>query len=146
MGTPNLLKGYIFHKDGFGGSVHDMVLWGRPTVHANSIRVEPGIFDFYVGEPFVSLKRRRIDTLTIGQLVTPSSRLGNMGSWGLPCVPDVLGNRSRTKGKRTQGTIKNHRSGSAARQGGAPTLPTSAAIDRVLGENGKKLFFLLLLL
>lgn len=50
------------------------------------------------------------------------------------------------KRERTQGTIKNHRSGSAARQGGAPTLPTSAAIDRVLGENGKKLFFLLLLL
>lgn len=66
--------------------MHDMVLWGRPTVHANGIRVEPGIFDFYVGEPFVSLKRRRIDTLTIGQLVTPSSRLGNMGSWGLPRI------------------------------------------------------------
>jgi len=47
---------------------------------------------------------------------------------GLPCVPDMLKNRSRTKGERAQGTIKNHRSGSAARQGGAPALPTSASV------------------
>ena len=26
---------------------------------------------------------------------------------GLPCVPDMLKNRSRTKGERAQGTIKN---------------------------------------
>lgn len=50
---------------------------------------------------------------------------------GLPCVPDMLKNRSRTKGKRAQGTIKNHRSGSAARQGGAPALPTSAFVSHV---------------
>ena len=65
---------------------------------------------------------------------------------GLPCVPDVFGDRNRTKGKRAQGTIKNHRSGSAARQGGAPALPTSAAVGRVIGGNGKKLVFLLVLL
>lgn len=65
---------------------------------------------------------------------------------GLPYVPDMFGNRSRTKGKRTQDTIKDHRSGSAARQGGAPALPTSAAVGWVLGENGKKLVFLLALL
>lgn len=64
---------------------------------------------------------------------------------GLPCVPDMF-NRIRTKGKRTQDTIKDHRSGSAARQGGAPALPTSAAIGRVLGKNGEKLVFLLVLL
>lgn len=86
MGTPDLLKGYVFHKDGFGGSVHDMVLWGRPTVHANSIRVEPGIFDFYVGEPFVSLRRRQINTTTLGQLINPSSGITTMGSWGLPRI------------------------------------------------------------
>ena len=45
---------------------------------------------------------------------------------GLP----ILKNRSWIKGKRVQGTIKNHRSGSAARQGGAPALPTSAAVGR----------------
>lgn len=44
---------------------------------------------------------------------------------GLPCAPDMLKNRSRTKGERAQGTVKSHRSGSAARQGGAPALPTS---------------------
>ena len=60
---------------------------------------------------------------------------------GLPCVPDMLKNRSRTKGKRAQGTIKNHRSGSAARQGGAPALPTSALVGWILGENGKKVGF-----
>ena len=42
---------------------------------------------------------------------------------GLPCVPDMLKNRSRTKGERAQGTIKNHRSGSAARQGGGISTP-----------------------
>lgn len=45
------------------------------------------------------------------------------------------------KRERTQDTIKNRRSGSAARQGGAPALPTSAAIGRVLSGNVKKLFF-----
>ncbi len=35
---------------------------------------------------------------------------------------------------------KNHRSGSAARQGEALALPTSAAVGRVIGENGKSWF------
>lgn len=65
---------------------------------------------------------------------------------GLPCVPDMLKNRSRTKGERAQGTIKNHRSGSAARQGGASALPTSASVGRVLSGKGKKLAFLLIML
>ncbi|WP_167369890.1 hypothetical protein [Parabacteroides massiliensis] len=41
---------------------------------------------------------------------------------------------------------KNHMSGSAARQGDTPALPTSAAVGRIIGENGKKLVFLLALL
>ena len=41
---------------------------------------------------------------------------------------------------------KNHRSGSAARQGGAPALPTSASVGWVLSEKGKKLAFLLIML
>ena len=37
-----------------------MTQWGRPVVTANSIRVEPGIFDLTVGEPMVSLRRRTL--------------------------------------------------------------------------------------
>lgn len=85
VGRPNLEKGYIFHKDGYLGSVHDMVLWGRPVVHANSIRVEPGIFGVYVGEPFVSLLHRQINVPSLGQLVVGSSGDG-MASWGKPRI------------------------------------------------------------
>lgn len=49
-------------------------------------------------------------------------------------------------GEKDTRNDKNHRSGSAARQWGAPALPTSAAVGRVIGENGKKLAFLLVLL
>ncbi len=41
---------------------------------------------------------------------------------------------------------KNHMSGSAVRQGDTPALSTSEAVGRVIGENGKKLVFLLVLL
>ena len=41
---------------------------------------------------------------------------------------------------------KNHMSGSVARQGDTPALPMSEAVGRVIGENGKKLVFLLVLL
>lgn len=84
MGTPDLLKGYIFHGKG-PGQDHDMLTMGRPTVSANGIRVEPGIFDFYIGEPFVSLRKRRIDAPSIGQLIVDGSdNGGSMGSWGKP--------------------------------------------------------------
>lgn len=36
--------------------------FGRPVVHANSIRVEPGIYELTVGEPMVSPWRRRLTT------------------------------------------------------------------------------------
>ena len=82
MGTPDLLKGYIFHGKG-PGQDHDMLTMGRPTVSANGIRVEPGIFDFYIGEPLVSLRKRRIDAPSIGQLIVDGSDIvGSMGSWG----------------------------------------------------------------
>lgn len=84
MGVPDLLKGYIFHGKG-PGQDHDMLTMGRPTVSANGIRVEPGIFDFYVGEPFVSLRKRRVDAPSIGQLIVDGSDNGSsMGSWGKP--------------------------------------------------------------
>ena len=41
---------------------------------------------------------------------------------------------------------KNHMSGSAVRQGDTQALSTSEAVGRVIGENGKKLVFLLVLL
>ncbi len=84
MGTPDLLKGYIFHGKG-PGQDHDMLTMGRPSVSANGVRVEPGIFDFYIGEPFVSLRKRRIDAPSIGQLIVDGSdNGGSMGSWGKP--------------------------------------------------------------
>ena len=57
VGTPSMQQQVIYPA-----SVDPMTQWGRPTVTANSIRVEPGIFDLTVGEPMVSLKRR---TLTV---------------------------------------------------------------------------------
>ena len=44
---------------------------GQPFVSANSIRVEPGVGEFTVGEPFVSLKIRQVDAhgLSIGIIV-----------------------------------------------------------------------------
>lgn len=84
MGTPDLLKGYIFHGKG-PGQDHDMLTMGRPSVSANGIRVEPGIFDFYIGEPFVSLRKRKIDVPSMGQLIVDSlDNGGGMGSWGKP--------------------------------------------------------------
>lgn len=84
VGLPDLLKGYIFHGKGPGGT-HDMLEMGRPTVAANSIRVEPGIFDFYIGEPFVSLRVRKMAAPSLGQLIVPSSDAGGgVGSWGKP--------------------------------------------------------------
>ena len=64
---------------------------------------------------------------------------------GLPCVPDMLKNRSRTKGERTQDMIRIIGRGAPHGKGGT-SLPTSAAVGRVIGENGKKLAFLLVLL
>lgn len=62
-----------------------MLEMGSPVVSANSIRVEPGIFDFYIGEPFVSLRLRKMSVPTIGELVVSSEdNGGSMGSWGKP--------------------------------------------------------------
>ncbi|MBB6559581.1 hypothetical protein HNP48_002248 [Acidovorax soli] len=85
MGQPDLLKGYIFHGQG-GGPPNDMLAMGRPTITANGIRVEPGIFDFYVGEPFVSLKRRAVAAPSLGQLVVDGTGTNYMGSWGKPAL------------------------------------------------------------
>ena len=85
MGVPDLLKGYIFHGKG-GGPPNDMLAMGRPTITANGIRVEPGIFDFYVGEPFVSLKHRVVTVPTMGELVVDGTATNYMGDWGKPAV------------------------------------------------------------
>lgn len=44
----------------YPNGINPETLFGRPRVTANSIRVEPGIFDLTVGEPMVSLLRRTI--------------------------------------------------------------------------------------
>lgn len=85
LGTPNLLKGYIFHGKPIADT--EMTLWGTPHVTANTIRVEPGYGEHLVGEPFVSQSIRRIEVPTMGQLVQDSvdtSDAREMGSWGKP--------------------------------------------------------------
>ncbi len=87
MGTPDMTKGYIFHRS--ANKNGDMQEFGKPYITANTIRVEPGYGDpLNVGEPYVSLKIRQIDVLTLGELVvasTPSAN-GSMGSWGKPAI------------------------------------------------------------
>ena len=82
VGAADLTKGYVYHlsRDAHG----DMLVVGRPIVHANSIRVEPGYWDLLVGEPTVSLKHRVLEVSGIGPLVEDSADVGSMGSWGLP--------------------------------------------------------------
>ena len=84
LGTPNLLKGYIFHGKPIADK--EMTLWGTPHVTANTIRVEPGYGEHLVGEPFVSQSIRRIEVPTMGQLVQDSvdTSAQEMGSWGKP--------------------------------------------------------------
>lgn len=86
VGTPDLLKGYIFHNHLL--SPGDMSLFGKPQLFANSIRVEPGIFDFYIGKPHVSLLNRVVDVPTLGQLIHPSSEINwlELGSFGKPAL------------------------------------------------------------
>ena len=83
--SPDLLKGYIFHGVP-PGAHNDMVRLGKPTVHANTIRVEPGYWDLLVGEPSVGLKVRTLKAKTIGQLVMDSALESgdDMGDWGMP--------------------------------------------------------------
>ena len=57
FGKPSMQQQVIYPE-----SVGAMTLFGQATVTANSIRVEPGIFDLTMGEPMVSLKNR---TLTV---------------------------------------------------------------------------------
>lgn len=79
--TPNLLKGYIFHSA--KPALDDMLEMGKPVVTANTIRVEPGYFDFQFGTQFVSLKNRVIEPEGIGPLVKDAHTPKSMGSWGL---------------------------------------------------------------
>lgn len=44
----------------YPSSTEPMTAMGRPFVHANSLRVEPGIYELTLGEPFVSLRRREV--------------------------------------------------------------------------------------
>ena len=78
---PDLLKGYIFHSS--KPELDDMLEMGKPSVTANTIRVEPGYFDFQFGTQFVSLKNRVIEPESIGQLVKDAETPRSMGSWGL---------------------------------------------------------------
>lgn len=56
MGKPDLTKGYVFHYQ-----LSDSLLMGRPAVTANTIRVEPGYWDFQIGVPVVSLFIRKLE-------------------------------------------------------------------------------------
>lgn len=81
---PDLTKGYLFPRsDGVYG---DMAAFGKTTITANTIRVEPGYWDLLVGEPYVGLKVRALEVKTIGQLVVDSAidRGAGMGGWGMP--------------------------------------------------------------
>ena len=62
FGKPSMQQQVIYPE-----SMSPMTAFGRPTVTANSIRVEPGIFELTVGEPMVSLKRR---TLTVSSIIS----------------------------------------------------------------------------
>lgn len=84
VGVPDLLKGYIFH--GKPISDPEMLAMGTPYVTANTIRVEPGYFDFFIGEPTVTLRVRTLDVPTIGQLVLDATDGAHLGSWGKPAV------------------------------------------------------------
>ena len=81
---PDLLKGYVFHNASYGGGTPEY--FGDAIVTANTIRVEPGYWDFQISEPFVSLKNRVVDALTIGQLVKDATLPSALGSWGMPRV------------------------------------------------------------
>ena len=62
------------------------------------------------------------------------------------CVGDVVGKRRGRKGKRREGRIKNDWWGRGGGEGGGGRVGRSGGIERVVGENGKKLFLVLLLL
>lgn len=85
VGAPNLMKGYIY-----ADRPADSMIFGRPYVTANTIRVEPGYWDFQMGVPVVSLKHRSLAVKTIGQLVADgsptSAKPQDMGSWGKPSI------------------------------------------------------------
>jgi hypothetical protein len=55
VGMPSLQQ-HVVYLDGIDPEGY----FGRPIVTANSIRVEPGIFELTAGEPVVSLRRRTI--------------------------------------------------------------------------------------
>ncbi len=79
--APNLMKGYIFHHQS-----KEATLWGEPMVKANTIRVEPGIGEYLMGEPDVAYKNRKIEVPTIGQQVLDGDSYYNLGSWGRPAL------------------------------------------------------------
>lgn len=84
---PDLLKGYVFQGKPYAGG--DATWFGSPVLTANTIRVEPGYWDFQFSEPFVSLKNRTLEAGTIGQLVNDGgagSSSSDMGSWGKPRI------------------------------------------------------------
>ncbi len=55
MGKPSLQQQVVYVY-----GIDPSEYFGRPRITANSLRVEPGIFDLTVGEPMVSLHRRAL--------------------------------------------------------------------------------------
>ena len=55
MGRPSLQQQVVYVY-----GIDPAEYFGRPRITANSLRVEPGIFDLTVGEPMVSLHRRAL--------------------------------------------------------------------------------------
>lgn len=82
---PHYGIGYDREEDRFGrASVRGNVLWaagfeaslyGRTTIHSNGILVEPGIFDHYFGEPWVSTTGRLIEPVGIPSQVHVSDNV-----------------------------------------------------------------------
>lgn len=60
VGNPDLSKGYIFPI-----GVGDQLKVGKPTVTANTIRVQPGYGELLIGKLIVSLKNRTLKVPTI---------------------------------------------------------------------------------
>lgn len=87
VSVPDLLKGYIFQKFPYVGG--ELGFFGDHKITANTIRVEPGYWDFQFPEPFVSLKNRVVEVKTLGQLVEDGgteASAADMGGWGRPQI------------------------------------------------------------
>lgn len=72
IGPPEVPRPVMQQQVIYVSELLPQTLFGRPVVHANSIRVEPGIYELTVGEPMVSLLRRR---MTVGG-IDPQTEVG----------------------------------------------------------------------